>query len=114
VIRRLSDVYVYKLIPPRPSFDQDMRPEEAAIMARHAEYWGALIEERGRILVYGPVRDDTGSWGLGVLEADSEEEVRALAAEDPALTSGLAKIEIGKMAVAVVPTSNLRPDSVPA
>jgi hypothetical protein len=43
--------------------------------------------------------------GLGVLEADSVDEVRAIAAQDPALTSGLATIEIGKTAVAVVPTA---------
>ena len=100
---RLTNVYVYRLIPPRRSFGQDMKPYEAAIMARHAEYWAGLIEQRGRIFVCGPVRDRTGSWGLGVVEADSDEEVRAIAAEDPALTSGLATVEIGKMAVAVVP-----------
>ena len=49
------------------------------------------------MVVFGPVLDDTGSWGLGVVEAEDEDELRAFAAADPAVTSGTAGIEIGKM-----------------
>jgi uncharacterized protein len=97
----VSEYFVYRLIPPRPSFDLDMTDEERAIMARHARYWGTLFET-GKVIVYGPVRDGAGSWGLGVIEAESEANVRAIAAEDPAVTSGLAKIEIGTMVRAFV------------
>lgn len=41
--------------------------------------------------------DDTGSWGLGVIEAEDEDELRAFAAGDPVVTSGTADMEIGKM-----------------
>ena len=51
--RRLSNHYVYGLIPPRPSFHEDMNEEERAIMSRHAAYWSELIEQRG-VVVYGP------------------------------------------------------------
>jgi hypothetical protein len=103
VSRRLSNLWVYKLIPPRPTFDQDMNDEERAIMNGHVDYWGRLIEERGGIFVYGPVRDSAGSWGLGVIQADGEEEVRAILADEPALSSGLASCDLGKMLAAVVP-----------
>jgi uncharacterized protein YciI len=43
------------------------------------------------------VLDSGGSWGLGVLEADDEEEVRAFAAQDPVVTTGTGTIEVGKM-----------------
>ena len=49
------------------------------------------------MVIFGPVLDDTGSWGLGVIEAEDEDELRAFAARDPAVTSGTADMEIGTM-----------------
>jgi uncharacterized protein YciI len=43
------------------------------------------------------VLDATGSWGLGVVEADDEEALRAFAAGDPAVNAGVAQIELGEM-----------------
>jgi hypothetical protein len=40
----MSQCFVYRLIPPRPSFDLDMTEEEQAIMGRHASYWGTLFQ----------------------------------------------------------------------
>jgi uncharacterized protein len=73
-----------------------MSEEEREIMSRHAAYWQPYIES-GQMVLFGPVVDDTGSWGLGVLEAEDEDELRAFAAQDPAVTSGTADMEIGKM-----------------
>jgi uncharacterized protein YciI len=88
--------FVFRLIAPRPTFATDMTEAEREVMERHAEYWQPLLEA-GQMVVFGPVLDETGSWGLGVVEAEHEEELCAFAAEDPAVTSGTAKIEIGKM-----------------
>jgi uncharacterized protein YciI len=49
------------------------------------------------MVIFGPVLDSTGSWGLGVVEADDEDELRSFAADDPVVTSGTASIEVGKM-----------------
>jgi len=87
---------VFRLIPPRPTFAVDMTDEEREIMGRHAAYWGPYIES-GQMVVFGPVLDDTGSWGLGVIEVEDEDELRAFAAGDPAVTSGTAELEIGQM-----------------
>ncbi len=100
--RRLSDHYVYRLIPPRPTFHEDMTDEERAIMARHAEYWGKLVEQVD-VVIYGPVVDGTGSWGLAVVHAGTRDEVRALAEADPAVSSGMATYEVGVMPVAILP-----------
>jgi uncharacterized protein YciI len=86
---------VFRLIAPRPTFVQDMTDEERAVMERHAAHWQPLVEA-GRMVVFGPVLDGTGSWGLGVVEAE-DEEVRALVASDPAVTTGTARIEIGQL-----------------
>jgi uncharacterized protein YciI len=100
--KRVSNHFVYRLIMPRPTFDQDMSADEAAIMARHAEYWSKVMDA-GKALVYGPVRDSTSAWGLGIVKAESPDEVRAIAAEDPAVSSGMATFDVGVMAVTVVP-----------
>jgi uncharacterized protein YciI len=88
--------FVIRLIAPRPTFALDMSDEERAVMGRHAAHWQPYIDS-GRMVVFGPVLDDSGSWGLGVLEADDEEQLRAFAAADPVVTTGTGRVEIGKM-----------------
>jgi len=81
---------------PWPTFALDMSDEEREIMGRHAAYWQPLVDA-GRMVVFGPVLDGTGSWGLGVVEADDEDEVRQFASGDPVVTTGTADIEVGRM-----------------
>ena len=88
--------FVFRLEAPRPHFALDMTDAEREVMGRHASYWQPLVDE-GRMVVFGPVLDSTGSWGLGVVEADDEDEMRAFAAGDPAVTTGTATIEVGRM-----------------
>ena len=88
--------FVFRLKAPRPTFALDMSEEERSIMGRHAAYWQPLVES-GRMVVFGPVLDGTGSWGLGVVEAEDEDELRRFAAGDPVVTTGTAEIEMGKM-----------------
>ena len=88
--------FVLRLIAPRPTFALDMTDEERAVMGRHAEHWQPLVEA-GRMVVFGPVADGTGSWGLAVVEGDDEEQVRAHAAEDPVVTTGTATYEFGTL-----------------
>jgi uncharacterized protein YciI len=73
-----------------------MTGAERAVMERHAAYWQSFIDS-GQMVIFGPVLDTTGSWGLGVVEAEDEDELRAFAAGDPAVTTGTAQIEIGKL-----------------
>jgi uncharacterized protein len=88
--------FVFRLKAPRPDFALDMTDEEREIMGRHAAYWQPFIDS-GDMVVFGPVLDGTGSWGLGVVESEDEDKIRAMAAGDPAVTSGTAAIEIGTM-----------------
>ena len=88
--------FVLRLVAPRPTFALDMTAEERTVLERHAAYWQSFIES-GHMVIFGPVVDTTGSWGLGVVEADDEDELRAFAAGDPAVTSGTARMEIGKL-----------------
>ena len=88
--------FVLRLIGPRPDFALDMTDEERDVMERHAAHWQRFIES-GRMVVFGPVLDGSGSWGLGVVEADDEDEVRAHAAQDPVVTSGTGRLDVGTM-----------------
>ena len=88
--------FVFRLKAPRPTFALDMTDEEREIMGRHAAHWQSFIDS-GQLVVFGPVLDSTGSWGLGVIEAEDEDELRAFAARDPVVTTGTAKIELGEM-----------------
>jgi uncharacterized protein len=75
--------FFLKLIPPRPNFSQDMSDEERSIMLRHTAYLAESMK-KGIILLYGPVMDPTGTYGLGIAEVDTEEEVKILTVNDPA------------------------------
>ena len=88
--------FVFRLIAPRATFALDMTDEERAVMERHAAYWQSFIDS-GQMVIFGPVLEPAGSWGLGVVEAEDEDELRAFAAGDPAVTSGTARIEIGTL-----------------
>ena len=88
--------FIIRLEAPRPTFALDMSEDERAIMARHATHWQPWIDS-GQMVVFGPVLDASGSWGLAVVEADSEEELRAFAAEDPVVRTGTGTVKVGKM-----------------
>jgi uncharacterized protein len=88
--------FVLRLLAPRPTFVHDMTDEEREVMGQHAAHWRPYVES-GAMVVFGPVLDDTGSFGLGVLETDDEDELRSFAATDPAVVSGTARFEIGKL-----------------
>ncbi|HET9779856.1 MAG TPA: YciI family protein [Propionibacteriaceae bacterium] len=89
--------FVYKLIPPRPTFPVDITDAEAAIMEQHFAYW-SRFEQRGIVVVLGPVLDPSGTWGLGVIAGRDSNDISALGAEDPAVKSGMSTFEVYEMA----------------
>jgi hypothetical protein len=50
------------------------------------------------MVVFGPVLTDQDSYGLAVVETEDEQALREFAAEDPAVTTGTAVFELGRMA----------------
>jgi uncharacterized protein YciI len=88
--------FVLRLKAPRPTFALDMTDAEREIMGRHAAYWQRFIDS-GQMVVFGPVLDSTGSWGLAVVEAEDEDELRAYAQGDPVVTTGTGSVELGRM-----------------
>ena len=79
--------FLYKLVPPRPTFPADMTEAEGAIMQEHFAYWSGLIAER-KAVVYGPVMDPQGGYGIAVVEVASEASAQQIAVADPAVKAG--------------------------
>lgn len=79
--------FLIKLIPPRPTFALNMTEAEANLMKEHVAYWTGLAN-RGTAVVFGPVADPNGGWGVGIVRAKDEAEVHALRVDDPTIKSG--------------------------
>ena len=75
--------FFLKLNPPRPSFMMDMTEDEKSIMQQHVAYWQKYSND-GTMLVFGPVFDPKGGYGVGIMAVDSEEHLKQLLANDPA------------------------------
>ena len=81
-------IFAFNLLPPRPTFVDDMTDDEKAMMDRHVEYWQGLMAD-GVAVVFGPVLNPDGGYGLAVVEVSGQEQAERLIAGDPAVRGGL-------------------------
>ncbi len=79
----MSDFFC-KLVAPRPTFTLDMSAEERQLMAEHAVYWRAGLQN-GNVIVYGMVLDPSGPFGMGVLRFDTATQAREFTDNDPTI-----------------------------
>jgi hypothetical protein len=95
--------FLFRLIPPRPTFAQDMTPVETEIMQRHVVYWTGKMQS-GAVLLFGPVADPKGPWGVGVIRVAAQAEAEALRDGDPAMTANIGfRCELLPMPMVVAP-----------
>jgi uncharacterized protein YciI len=80
--------FLLKLVAPRPTFANDMNDQEKAMMQEHFLYWKDR-QDRGDVLVFGPVLDPEGASGMGIVSLTDEAEARAFAAADPAMKANV-------------------------
>jgi uncharacterized protein YciI len=79
-----------------------MSSEEAAAMEKHAAYCRGLLAS-GQAVIFGPVADPGGVWGLGVLKAADESAALAITEADPVIRSGLGlRYEVTPMISAIM------------
>ena len=76
-----------KLTPPRPTFMADMTDGERQLMRQHVAYWSDLAAN-GSVIVFGPVADPQGGYGVAVVEAPDEATVREWSTHDPVMKAG--------------------------
>jgi uncharacterized protein len=92
---------------PRPTFHLDMTAAERRIMTRHVAYWTEMAR-RGIAVVFGPVADPRGVYGIGIYKVEDEAQMHRLLDLDPA--NGTLVYEATPMADAVVGHSVRYPD----
>jgi uncharacterized protein YciI len=85
--RKMKRHFLIKLIPPRTTFALDMTDAEKRLMQEHLAYWTSLAA-KGVALLFGPVLDLAGSYGIGVVRVEKEEDVHVITANDPVAKSG--------------------------
>ena len=82
-------MYLYKAGPNR-----DQPPAESdRLQKEHLRYLFQLRAE-GKLVVHGPVTDDSEVRGMGIFNIADAEEVRKLLEEDPAFQAGRLTYEI--------------------
>lgn len=96
----MNKQYFYlKLIPPRPTFAQDITDEERALMEKHGAYCAEQFAA-GKLLAYGPVMAPDGAFGVAILEVADEAEARQFGENDPSVRAGMNRFEFYPMRVA--------------
>lgn len=75
--------FALKLLPNRPDFVQTMTDDEKMTMQQHVVYWKEFMD-KGMVVVFGPVFDPKGVYGLGILAVDDEKQVNEFIEKDPA------------------------------
>ena len=93
--------FFLRLVPPRPTFADDMDEREREAMGRHAAYLSELID-KGTGVAFGPVFDPKGAWGMGIVEAEDETAARALTANDPVVLAGIGRYEVFPMRLSML------------
>jgi uncharacterized protein YciI len=91
--------FLYRFTP-RPDFAETMTDAEKAVMQEHIAYWQQLADQRTAV-VFGPVGDPGGGWGVAVVEVDDEEAAAAIRAADPVVVNGLGPMDIHPMPMAI-------------
>jgi uncharacterized protein len=72
-------------------------------MKAHSAYWSGLMG-KGMVLVFGPVLDSAGPYGLAVLRLADDADPQALCSDDPVIRAGGGFVfEVSPMATAIVP-----------
>jgi uncharacterized protein YciI len=85
--------FLCKLIPPGPTFAQDMTEVERKVMQEHVDYWKDLSDRRVAI-IFGLVLDPKGIWGVAIVEVASKPEAHILGRNDPAVQAGIYPIPV--------------------
>ena len=79
-----SHYFLFRLLPPREGFMQNMSQEEMGLMMAHAGYWKAKLDA-GKVIAFGPVADPAGGYGVGMMRVADAGEVEGLTSNDPVM-----------------------------
>lgn len=101
----MSDVsqYLYRIQPTRPEMlSEGSTDEEAEITSQHYYYLKNLSDEGVVVLAGRTLNTDPSSFGIIILNADSEQAAREIMESDPAVSSGVMQAELFPYRVAIM------------
>jgi uncharacterized protein YciI len=75
-----------------------MSESERALMMEHGAYVRKFFDA-GSVLIYGPVMDAAGSFGMAVLEMEDMAEAERFAQGDPSVKAGVNRYAIAPMRI---------------
>ncbi len=85
-----TQTYIMVIQPNRPTFATDATEDELKIVGEHFEYLKKCFDE-GKLMLVGPCLD--AAFGIGIFEVESEQEVRDIMLDDPAVKAGVFKLK---------------------
>jgi uncharacterized protein len=96
--------FLYRIQPVRAALlSQGPTADEEAVIAEHFEYLMRLAEEGTLILAGRTLNTDRSSFGIVLLDSESEEKARELMMEDPAVTAGVFTAELFPFRISITP-----------
>jgi uncharacterized protein len=93
--------FLYRLLPPRPDFGSTLSEAERSAMTQHVTYWTGHLNA-GTAIVFSPVADPSGDWGLAVVNVESRDQINQLGDNDPAVLAGVCSYDALLLPAAIV------------
>lgn len=95
--------YLYKIQPTRPEMlSVGATDEESEITSQHYYYLKKMKDEGVVVLAGRTLNTDPSSFGIIILNADSEQAAREVMNNDPAVSSGVMRAEFFPYRVAIM------------
>ncbi len=93
--------FLIRIQPVRATFVVDATKEEENIMGDHFQYLKKLTAE-GKVVLAGPSINGEKTFGLIVVETDTEAEARSIMENDPSYKAGIQKGEVLPFTIALL------------
>jgi uncharacterized protein len=93
--------FLIRIQPVRSTFVQDATKEEGKIMGAHFEYLKKLTAE-GKVVLAGPSINGEKTFGLIIVETDTEAEARGIMENDPSYKAGIQRGEVLPFTIALL------------
>ena len=100
-------IYVLKLMPRLLDEDNWTNVEEV-IVGRHFRALQSLQQDGRLILAGRTLNDDPDSFGIVILQVESEDEARMLMENDPAVKEGIMTAKLYPYSVALISQENVK------
>jgi uncharacterized protein YciI len=97
----VQKAFLIRIQPVRPTFVHDATKEEGKVMGEHFEYLKKLTAE-GKVVLAGPSINGEKTFGLIVVETNSEADARSIMENDPSYKAGIQRGEVLPFTISIL------------